>query len=132
MARLAGGGARNVDKVKLVIERGIVRLKTLAREGAISIDAAARLAAKDAEQQRYEVGVRQSKRDQKRRVQTLSTTGFDTARLLIKRMMPLLEKSMKVEELAKFGPLFESLIEALKGELHGAILGETLQSAPVA
>jgi hypothetical protein len=132
VARLAGGGERNVDKVKLVLESGIGRLNTLAREGTVSIDAAARLAAKDAEQQRYELEVRQSKRDQKRRVQTLSKTGCDTARLLIKRMMPLLETSMKVEELAKFRSLVEPLIEALRGELHVAVRGEALQSAPVA
>lgn len=132
VARRAGGAERNVDKVKLVLERGIDRLITLAREGTISIDAAARLAAKDAEQQRYEVEVRQSKRDQKRRVQALSTTGHDTARLLIKKLMPLLEKSMKVEELAKSRPLVKSLIEGLKEELHVAIREETLQSVPVA
>ncbi len=60
------------------------------------------------------------------------STGRDTAMLLIKRLMPLLEKAMKVDELAKLRPLVELLIEALRGELHIAVRGETLQSAPVA
>jgi hypothetical protein len=46
--------------------------------------------------------------------------------------MPLLEKAMKVEELAKSRPLVGALIEALRGELHVTVRGETLQSAPVA
>lgn len=125
MARLAGSGERNVAKVQLVLERGIDRLKMMAREGTISIDAAAKLAEKDEEQQRLELAVRQSKRDQKRRIQALSTTGRDTA-MLVNRLMPMLEKAMKVEELAKIQPLVEPLIEALRGELHVAVLGETL------
>lgn len=132
VARLAGGGERNVDKVKLVLERGIDRLKVMAREGTISIDAAAKLAEKDGEQQRYELGVRQSGRDQMRRIQARGTTGRDRAKLLIKRLMPLLEKAIKVEELAKFRPLIEELLEALRGELHVTIRGAMLQSAPVA
>jgi len=126
VARLAGRGERNVDKVRLVLDRGIDRLKTMAREGTISINAAAKLAEKDEEQQKLELAVRQSGRDQKRRIQALSTTGRDTAMLLVKRLMPLLEKAMKVEELAKFRPLVEALIEALRGELHVAVRGETL------
>jgi len=126
VARLAGRGERNIDKVRLVLDRGIDRLKTMAREGTISIDAAAKLAEKDEEQQRLELAVRQSRQDQKRRIQALSTTGRDTAMLLVKRLMPLLEKAMKVEELAKFRPLVEALIEALRGELHVAVRGETL------
>lgn len=126
VARLAGSGERNVGKVQLVLERGIDRLKTMAREGTISIDAAAKLAEKDAEQQRFELTVRQSRRDQKRRIQALSTSGRDTAVLLIKRLMPLLEKTMKVEELAKSRPLVEALIESLRGDLHVAVRGETL------
>ena len=43
-ARLAGSGERNVGKAQLFLERGIDRLKTMAREGTISIDAAAKLA----------------------------------------------------------------------------------------
>jgi hypothetical protein len=125
-ARLAGSGERNVGKFQLVLERGIDRLKTMAREGTISINAAAKLAEKDAEQQRFELAVRQSRRDQKMRIQALSTTGRDTAMLLVKRLMPLLEKAMKVEELAKFRSLVEALIEALRGELHVAVRGETL------
>ncbi len=132
VARLAGRGQRNVDKVQLVLERGIDRLKTMAHEGTISIDAAAKLAEKDAEQQRLELAIRQSRRDQKRRIQALSTTGRDTAMLLIKRLIPLLEKAVKVEELAKFRPLVEELIEALRGEAYVTVRGETLQSAPVA
>jgi hypothetical protein len=125
-ARLAGGGERNVGKVQLVVKRGIDRLNTMAREGTISIDAAAKLAEMSGEQQRYELEVRQSRRDQKRRIQALSTTGRDTAMLLVKRLMPLLEKAEKQEELAKFRPLVEPLIEALRGELHVAVRGETL------
>jgi len=34
--------------------------------------------------------------------------------LMIKRLMPLLEKAVKVEELAKLQPLVEPLIEALR------------------
>lgn len=126
VARLAGSGERNVGKAQLVLKRGIDRLKTMAREGTISIDAAAKLAEMSGEQQRYELEVRQSRRDQKRRIQALSTTGRDTAMLLIKRLMPLLEKAEKQEELAKFRPLVEPLIEALRGELHVAVRGETL------
>ena len=126
VARLAGRAERNVDKVRLVLERGIDRLKTMAREGTISIDAAAKLAEMSGEQQRYELEVRQSRRDQKTRIQARSTTGRDTAMLLIKRLMPLLEKAEKHEELAKFRPLFEALTEPLKGELHVAVPGETL------
>ncbi|MGD1063877.1 MAG: hypothetical protein ABR860_11505 [Terracidiphilus sp.] len=132
VARLAGCGERNVDEVRLVLERGIDRLKTMAREGTISIDAAAKLAEKGEEQQRFELAVRQSRRDQKRRIRVLSTTGLDTAMLMIKRLMPLLEKAVKVEELAKLQPLVEPLIEALRGEIHVAVRGETLQSTPVA
>jgi hypothetical protein len=132
VARLAGGGERNVDKVKLVLERGIDRLKTMAREGTISIDAAAKLAEKDAEQQRFELEVRQSRRDQTRRIQSRSSTARDKAMLLIKRLMSLLEKAVKVEELAKFWPLLEELVEALRAELHVAVRGEKLQSAPFA
>jgi hypothetical protein len=46
--------------------------------------------------------------------------------LLVKKLMPLLEKAEKQEELAKFRPLVEALIEALRGELHVAVRGETL------
>jgi hypothetical protein len=56
-ARLAGSGERNAGKVRLVLERGIDRLKTMAREGTISIDAAAKLAEMSGEQQRYELEV---------------------------------------------------------------------------
>jgi len=122
-SRLAGCGERTVGKAQLVLERGIDRLKMMAREGTISIDAAAKLVEKDEEKQRLELAVRQSRRDQKRRIQALSTTGRDTAMLLILRLMPLLEKAMKVEELAKSRPLVEPLIEALRGELHVAALG---------
>ena len=131
-ALLAGWGERNVGKVQLVLKRGIDRLKTMAREGTISIDAAAKLAEKDEERQRLELTVRQSRRDQKRRIRDLSTTDRDTAMLLIKMLMPPLEKAMKVKEMAKFRPLVEALIEALRGELHVAVRGEALQSAPVA
>jgi hypothetical protein len=110
----------------LSLKRGIDRLNSMAREGTISINAAAKLAEKDEEQQRLELAVRQSRRDQKTRIQARSTTGRDTAMLLIKKMMPLLEKGEKHEELAKFRPLFKALIEPLKGELHVAVRGETL------
>lgn len=132
VARLACSGERNVGKVQFILEYGIERLKTMARGGTISIDAAAKIAEKDAEQQTFELGIRQSRRDQKRRIQALSTTGRDTAMMLIGRLMPLLEKAMKVEELAKSRPLVGALIEALRGELHVTVWGETLQSAPVA
>ena len=46
--------------------------------------------------------------------------------LLIKRLVPLLEKAEKQEELAKFRPLVKPLIEAWRGELHVAVRGETL------
>lgn len=46
-ALLAGRGERNVDKVRLVLEHGIDRLNTVAREGTISINAAAKLTEKD-------------------------------------------------------------------------------------
>lgn len=125
-ARLAGSGERNVGKAQFVFERGIDRLKRMALEGIISIDAAAKLAEKDPDQQRFELEIRQSKRDQKRRIQALSINGRDTAMLLIKRLMLLLEKAMKVEQLAKFRPLFEPLIEALRRELDAPVRGETL------
>ncbi len=125
-AELAGCGERNVGKAQFVLERGIERLKRMAREGSISIDAAAKLAGKDQEQQRLELAIRQSGRDQERRIQTLSINSRDTAMLLIKRLIPPLEKAMKVEQLAKFRPLFEPLIEALRRELDVAGRGETL------
>jgi hypothetical protein len=59
-------------------------------------------------------------------------TDRDRAMLLIKSLTLLLEKAMKFEELAKFRPLAEPLIEALRRELNVTVQREALQSAPIA
>jgi hypothetical protein len=106
IARKAGAGTGSVTKVKQIFAEGCPLLKHEALRGAISIDAAYKISKLDHDEQRRELGRRESKRRGRKRVKALGRAAAIRNECVGEQVREVIGRIRQLfDELARSGPL---------------------------